>query len=188
MTRVIICPVCHQADQVEKVSTIYLTGIEAGRHPSGASSQAGGRDSSTRPTGLKASLASGRHALSRRLAPPSSGKELPIRPLHPDTVVLTFSLVVPIFLFGILTSQPRMLLPMLVMLAVFYGLYWWQRKTVIAKFELQRTTRQASNEHVKRGLDRWMKLYHCSRDDVVFEPGKSQFVPTDQMTGYLFRE
>ncbi len=111
-----------------------------------------------------------------------------LKRIHPDTVVLTFSLVAPIFLYGIFTSQRLMLLPVLIILAGFYGLYFWKRKTMVARFELQQLTRQAANERVKRGLDRWMKLYHCSRDDVVFEPGKNQFVPTDQMTGYLLKE
>ena len=43
-------------------------------------------------------------------------------------------------------------------------------------------------ERAKRGIGRWMKLYYCTQDDVVFEPGAERTVPADQMGGYLLDE
>ena len=184
MVNSIVCPLCKQADRVEKVSTIYMTGIGIDRLPPTAGSQPERRASNLELKGIPASSLK---ALSRKLAPPSSRARVPTRPLHPDLVVLVFSLIAPVFLYGILTSQPGVLLPALAILAGFYGLYFLKRKQLIAKFERQQTARNAADERVKRGIERWMKLYYCIRDDGVFERGSGELVPVDQMAGYLLR-
>lgn len=183
------CPACGQADQVEKVSTLYLTRL--GLNKGAAQTYRGPEEmsaSSSTTTKFGAMTVSRQRALTRSLAPPSTSKEIPVRPIHPDLVVLTFSLALPIFLFGILTSQRGMLLPVLAILAVFYGFYIWKRKTMIARFERQVTSRRAADVRVKRGVERWMKLYYCARDEVVFEPGVDPSIPVDQMAGYLLEE
>jgi hypothetical protein len=108
--------------------------------------------------------------------------------VHPDLVVLVFSLVLPVFLAGIRASQPAMLLPMLVVLGLGYGLYFWKRAAAIAKFERQRHAYEASGARVRRGLERWMQLYYCAADDVVFEAGRPTAASADLIAGYLFRE
>ncbi len=59
---------------------------------------------------------------------------------------------------------------------------------MIARFEGQQASRQAAEERIKRGIDRWMKLYYCARDDGVFMPGSDELIPADLMIGYLYRE
>jgi hypothetical protein len=179
MPKKVNCPVCGQSDQVEKASTLYLIGIGL--------NQARSQEQASNPD-LKRKPSPSQRALSRRLAPPASGKQVTMRPIHPDMVVAAFSLIAPVFLYGILTSQPGMFLPMLAILAVFYGFYFWKRKTMISRFEGQQASRQAADERVKRGIERWMKLYYCARDDGVFEPGNDELVPADQIAGYLYRE
>ena len=115
----------------------------------------------------------------------SSGKRAPTRPLHPDLVVLVFGLVAPFFLYGVITSQPEALPIVLLVLAGFCGFYIWKRKAMIAKFQAQQLAQQATEERIKRGVGRWMRLYYCAREDVVFEPRGSAAVPADQMAGYL---
>jgi hypothetical protein len=101
-------------------------------------------------------------------------------------VVLVFSLVAPIFLYGTFTSQPGALPLELLVLAAFYGFYFWKRKTMIAKFSAQQLAQQAREARIRGGIERWMNLYYCARDDGVFEPGSDSLVPADQMAGYLF--
>ena len=79
--------------------------------------------------------------LSRKLAPPSSGKGMPTRPVHPDMVVAVFSGIAPFFLYGIWTQQKAVFVPVLILLAGFYGLYFYKRKTVIVKFEGQQAAK-----------------------------------------------
>ena len=123
--------------------------------------------------------------LSRKLAPPTSGKQTPIRPIHPDSVVLAFSLVAPIFIYGIFTSQAGMLLPVVALLAGFYALYFWQRRKLIARFKNEQAKQKTVEDRVKRMIAQWMKLYYCAQDDGVFEPGDGKLIPLEQMMGYL---
>ena len=184
MSLKVICPGCRQADRVEKVSTIYMLGIGLARGTNGSASP---ERPITDPT-LLAMPAPQFRLLGKRLAPPSSGKPAVIKPIHPDMVVLTFSVVAPIFLYGIYTTQPGALLPVALIVAALYGAYFWKRKTVIASFDRQVQTRQADEDKIKRGIARWMKLYYCSRDDGVFEKGEHELFPADQIAGCLFRE
>lgn len=184
MHKNVFCPACGKADRVEKVSTIYVLGIGLNRLPSDEQAQLKGKI--TDPT-LVSLPSSGLRALGKRLAPPSSGRPGTFRPIHPDMVVITFSLIVPIFLYGILTSQPGMTFPVVVLLATVYGIYFWKRRAIISKFTRQQQTRQAEAERIKQGIARWMKLYYCSRDDGVFEPGSKELVPADQIVTSILR-
>ena len=103
-------------------------------------------------------------------------------------VVFTFSLILPVFVFGIYTSQRNLFFPALIFLAFFYGIYFWRRKSMVARFENQLKASREENRRVERGISRWMKLYYCARDDVVFQPGTGKYVPTDQMPGFLNQE
>jgi len=168
-----ICPTCGLSDQVEKVSTIYMAGIAGKRSQDIAGS-----------TSIPVQKL---RTLSRLLAPPSSGKSTTFRPVHPDTVLIVFSCVLPIFLIGIMKQQPVMLLPTLFVLACLYGLYFFTRKSIIAKFERQQDDQQQTRVRVERAIKDWMKLYYCTRDEGVFLPGKAELVPPDQMTNYLMQ-
>ena len=184
----VICPSCGRADQVEKVSTIYMRGVEL----KWRSRRPGTQDKSEASPALAGLLAefspAELQALSRRLAPPSSGKRAPTRPLHPDLVVLVFSLIAPFFLYGIFTSQLNALPLVLLVLAAFYGFYFWKRKTMVAKFQAQQLSQRTAEERIQRGIGRWMRLYYCAREDCVFEPGGAAAVSADQIAGFLFME
>ncbi|MBN2146487.1 MAG: hypothetical protein JW726_03825 [Anaerolineales bacterium] len=178
----ITCPACGQGDAVEKVSTIYLLGIGLAR--GGNAPQEGGGQ----PQVAKAPHPHWKE-LSKRLAPPAGGREgLGTRPVSPDMVVLTFTLVIPVFLVGILTSQRALLPVALLILAAFYAIYFALRKRLMAKFARGQAERAAKAERIKAGIARWMQLYYCERDDVVFEPGKGQAVPAERMNGLLFEK
>lgn len=53
----------------------------------------------------------------------------------------------------------------------------------------QREKRKASNAEKltkwERAMNRWQKLYYCSRDDVVFLPGEERAVPPSRMSELL---
>ena len=183
-----ICPQCGQADQVEKVSTIYLLGIEKKWHA--GNRRPPGNDQAPPPSSALVDEMSSQalQALTRRLVPPAAKKEAPIRSIHPDLVVLTFSLVTPIFLYNIFASQIGMLPLVLVVLAGFYGYYFWKRKTIIARFQAQQDAQQAAARRIQRGIQRWMRLYYCAREDGVFEPGSKALTPADQIAGHLYKE
>ena len=125
-------------------------------------------------------------ALARRLKPPSSGKQAFSRPLHPDMVVVVFSLVLPIFLYGMWTSQRAVLPVALVILAVAYAPIFGSAKRSSPASSTIKPSRHSADERARRGVERWMKLYYCNRDDAVFPAQGDELIPTDQMPGYLF--
>ena len=178
------CPICEQSDQVEKVSTLYLVGIGMNHQP-----KSGEAPLDLPPTNawVSALPPAELQALARRLKPPSSGKQAFSRPLHPDMVVIVFSLILPIFLYGIWTSQQQVLPAVLLVLTGAYALYFWKRKAIIARFQHNQNKRLSADERARRGVERWMKLYYCYGDDGVFPAQGGKLIPTDQMPGYLFR-
>jgi hypothetical protein len=183
-----ICPQCGQGDQVEKVSTIYVRGIEVKWRRSQAALPDEVENSPRRSRVVDEMPSSELMALAPRLAPPAAKKSAPMRAIHPDHAVVALSLVAPIFLYGILTSQASGLLIVLPLLAGFYIFYFWQRKRLIAKFHATQQAQKAAEQRIHRGIQRWMRLYYCARDDGVFEPGAGALTPTDQIPGLLFKE
>jgi hypothetical protein len=162
-----ICPKCGLSDQVEKVSTIYLQGFNAGKTPS---AQSEGGDF---PKLSKAELSK----LHRLLAPPSSERSQVIRPIHPDLMLLVFSGLFPIFLVGIASSQRTLLLPAILVLVFFYLLYFWQRKRLIARYDQLKQSQVEEKRRVEQAIGRWMKTYYCARDELVFKDGAIEGIP-----------
>jgi hypothetical protein len=177
MSKTIQCPTCGQTEPVEKVSTLYLTGI--GLKDKAESAQAG------QTKLIQASKKPGSYALSKKLAPPAGGRAALTRPVQPDLAMLAFSAILPIFLYGIWTSQRALLLPVLGLLAIFYGLFFWLRKRLLARYQQEVASRLAADERVKKGIDLWMRLYYCAEDEVVFEPGEGEPVSVDLLPGFL---
>jgi len=175
-----ICPLCGSNQAVSKVSAIYIAGLQAQKPVA----EPAGRPP-VKVRGLSADLLP---ALSRRIAPPASRKQAQLRLVHPDLIVAAFSLIAPVFLAGIYRSQPRMFYPVLLGLAVIYALFFWQRKGIRARFERQVISERSQQERIRRGIQRWMNLYYCADDDVVFEPGGAPPLPADQIHGYLFQD
>lgn len=173
----VLCPSCRQADQVEQVSRLYIAGLSRAH----ASSDPPAQEMKLKIQGLTPEQLK---ALARRLKPPTGGKEA-ARPLHPDWVVAGFSLVVPFFFYGIYTSQPHNFYQFLALLTLAYGAYFWQRRKLIARYQAALDKRQAAAQRVKQGIEKWMKLYYCAREDGIFLPGFSELIPLDQLHWYL---
>ncbi len=184
MENEIACPLCGESESVEKVSVLYLTGLNARRSAGSAHFEPGTSDD---PAQRSSSVISNSASLNRKLAPPASGKQVLMRSIHPDMIVLVFSVIAPFFLLSIYRSQAGSLIPILVLVVGLYALYFWQRKKIIRQFESQQSQRQAEEQRIHRAIARWMKLYYCAKDEVVFEPGVDQITPVDQMMGFLYR-
>ncbi len=177
----VICPACQQSDQVAKVSTLYMEGIGLRK----ISEQKDGEKDLLRYSNIPdKELAK----LVKKLSPPSSGKTQTVRPVHPDWIIAAFSAVLPVFLFGIYRSQPAGLFPILLILVLLYGLYFLRRKALIARYHQGEIIRQEETRRIEIAIQRWMRLYYCSRDRGVFVPEKNLLIPVDQMIPYLIEE
>lgn len=198
------CPACRQIDRVAKVSTIYLMALGLNRKPRQKNlledihqKQPPGKNArntpdrdSNAPIGLNISTLpeNDLKQLSQKLKPPASPKQAFSRPVHPDTVVLTFSLVVPFFIIGILQNQSGMIIPMVILLTLSYILYFLKRRQIVSKFNKILEERLTSEKRTRRALERWMSIYYCARDDVIFEPRTGRWAPLDQIHGFLNQE
>jgi hypothetical protein len=192
MSRLPVCPECGQTDLVEKASTLYLAGTEMKYR---RSKKNPGEVQPPEPSGENAPIqlspgfrdlsAAELQALARRLAPPATKKEAPVRPINPDWAVAAVSMIVPLFLYQIITTQVGMLPVVLLALAAFYGFYFWQRKNILARFDARQEKERSKVEQVKQSIQRWMSLYYCGRDDCVFDPSRKVSAPADQLNGIL---
>jgi hypothetical protein len=172
-----VCPECGLGDQVYRVSEIYVAGSEVVyRIKSEGEALAVGLS----PQRLK--------ALRPLLSPPQSSKKKGfIRPISPDQLVVGFSLILPFVLYGIYTDQPQSLLFALLAIAGVYGLYFWQRKTLMARFNAELAKQAAENERIVRAVERWLMLYYCERDAGVFASPQGPLIPLDDIEPYLMR-
>jgi hypothetical protein len=184
------CPICSQSDRVARASALYIAGLEQkyGRRLQPKPGE-GNLEKPASPvpdfSTWEQIPAGGLVVLAAQLAPPQTSKKVPTRPIHPDMMLLAFGLVSPIFIFGILSNQPGMLvfvLPFLIGLVVFY---LWQRKKLVAKHENIVASQRAENERTQRAIERWLWLRYCARDHVVFLPGK-EALPPEQINKLLF--
>lgn len=181
------CPECGQSDLVDKVSKIYMTAIER-KYAARNKGKQQLTDSENGRLKIDSMMNSQElSGLTKKLSPPTSGKKSTFRPIHPDLVVLVFSLISPIFLYRIAINQQVMLPWILLLMAVFYGFYFWKRKYLTARFDAQLQAQKAAEERVQNGIKRWMQLYYCARDEIVFNPLDSQSVQVDLINGYLLQ-
>lgn len=172
---------------MDKVSKIYLSALER-KYASRSSKTPQAVEAASGELRIDSQLDSqGLLSLAKKLAPPSSGKGVPFRPIHPDLVVLVFSLITPLFLYRIYTTQVGMLPWVLLLLAGFIGFYYAKRKSLIAKFEAQRLAQKSAEDRIQKGIKRWMQLYYCARDDIVFNPLEAESIPVDLINGYLLQ-
>jgi hypothetical protein len=175
------CPVCGKRNQSVPVRVLYFAGIQ---NQNSASKSDAAIDQSL-PESFKQISDQELTALSRRLKPPQSSKSPGLRPIHPDLVVLAFSLFVPFFLIKIYASQPSSVLPLIVLLAGMYGIYIWKRNSTLRSFNIEETRYKEKRNQNQRALQRWMDLHYCKCEDIIFIPKENQVYPVDQMTYFL---
>lgn len=119
---------------------------------------------------------------------PPEGKRQQTRPIHPDMVVGALTLVVVVFLYNIIRSQPNMILPVVIVLAIFYLAYFLGRKWILGRYQAEQSQENAHKGNIEAAIGEWMKLYYCARDKGVFDPSENELIPIDQMRTYLFRQ
>ena len=182
------CPLCNQDDRVAKVSAIYIKAAEISHASRKTAGAAPDRFATAPLAALEDFSPSELEALSKLLKPPASRAEAFSRPLQPDQVVVVFSLIVPFFLYKVFVSQPDSLPLALAALAAFYGFYFWQRRAILQRFAQRQRTSATNDARVRRAVERWMNLYYCASDDIVFDPSSGACAPPDQVAGLVYPE
>lgn len=116
---------------------------------------------------------------------PPSGQTVVIRQVNPDLVVILFTLLVFFFLYNIYMTQRGAFLIALGIIALFYIAYFIGRKFIMKKFKQRQDADQAAKKKAEAAIGRWMKMYYCWDEGVVFLPGENRAIPLNEIRDYL---
>lgn len=197
----IVCPKCQRADAVRKVSAVVAEGTQV-VESSGAAYVPAKHGSALIPV---AETSVSRSALAAKLAPPRKPAKpfgygcvavllmtrLGLALLASITLLALFLCSYP-FMMNVYLQNNALFIAILVIGIVLIGLMGVL--TVRSGWRDARSTGDERNSHEprmqawERACDRWQQLYYCQRDDGVFIPGHSTFVPVEKMDAYLYSE
>jgi len=182
-----ICPQCNSNKEVYKVSEIYLSGLESIKSSTplknntfdqifGKPSQKLGRrfvDQTTKRT------------LVSKFAPPSSKKQRISRSVHPDLIMFVTLLLSLFMLYQIYIQQRDAFLPVLLVVLGVTVFYLLTRKKIHARYMEKLKNTSKETRQIKEAIERWMNLYYCAADYVIFNKEKLVCVPFQEMNDYL---
>jgi len=182
-----ICPQCNTSKEVYRVSEIYLSGLESiksSKPPQdnafdlvfGHPSQKFGRQFVDQTT---------KRTLVSKFAPPSSSKQRIFRSLSPDFIMFATFLLSIFMLYQIFTQQREVFVPALLIILAVSTAYLFTRKRIVARFIEKQKNEARETEQVKEAIERWMNLYYCAADFIVFDNEHRISIPLQQMNNYL---
>lgn len=183
-----ICPKCGQEDLVFKVRVVYLESLE--KLKNWESSKTPELDRFLKESGQsekpKAEMNKVIRDLVQQFGPPS-GKPQTLRSISPDMVVVVFSALALFILYQIYLTQPEIFWYMLALFAIFLATFFIFHKSIISRFQKQKSMDTGSIEVIQKAIGKWMKVSYCLRDNLIFEPGKTETAPLNELTRFLIK-
>jgi hypothetical protein len=197
----VVCPKCQRSDSLQKVTTIVARGTKVIEERGGIHIDT---DYGMDVIPLTYSSVA-RSNLARKLAAPE--KPLPTRSYGCIAALfisrLGAGLIVCVMLIGLFfcsfpflaatyAQNNSLFIGILVAGFGIIGLILFS--SIRAGWRQARLTSEQRNSYDARvqawedSYERWQHLYYCFRDDGVFLPGQSSFVPVNQMSDYLKAE
>jgi hypothetical protein len=176
------CPECGKTESVIKVNKIYVESL------------------SSKPDGKDCVIAHVLHWPEDKAADskktyaevtflkyfnPPAGKTIVTRQVHPDMYVGIFSILVIALLYQIHQQQRNVFFIALGIVVVFYIVYFAGRKYILGKYQHRHDEEVAAGKKTESAIGRWMKMYYCCEDGIVFNPEKNISIPLDQMRAKL---
>jgi hypothetical protein len=177
------CPQCGKTDTVAKVNHIYLENLSAKPLTEDLLIPHVLRWPADKPSNSKKSY--DEVTFLKQFNPPS-GQTVVIRQVNPDLAVIFFSLLAIFLLYKIYISQRGAFFIALGFIALFYAAYFIGRKFIMKKFKQRQDADQAAKKQAEAAIGRWMKMYYCWDEGIVFLPGEKQAIPLDQIRAYLY--
>jgi hypothetical protein len=177
------CPQCGKTDTVAKVNHIYLENLSAKPLTEDLLIPHVLRWPIEKPAKSKKTY--DEVTFLKQFNPPS-GQTVVIRQVNPDLAVVFFSLLALFLLFKIYISQRGAFFIALGFLALFYLVYFIGRKFIMRKFKQRQEADLLAKKQAETAIGRWMKMYYCWEEGIVFLPGEKQAVPLDQIRTYLY--
>jgi hypothetical protein len=183
-----VCPHCGQADKTYKISLLYLESTARLHHHETENqpeldslladfhAERGGQDVQNQLL----------NQFTHSFAPPMDEKSMVVkrgsRRIHPDSMVIFFSLLALLIVFQIATTQPVQLPAIVILVAGSLLAYILARKTIVKRYEANVRKEQEESARAEIAMTRWMNLYFCSRDKGVFDPDQNRFAPLEQIS------
>ena len=182
------CPECEQNDLVFKVRLIYLESLE--KLKNGDKVETPDLDRFLKGSGQcgksKAETTKILRDLVQQFGPPQ-GKPQLLKTISPDMVVVVFTAVAFFFLYQIYMTQREVFWIAAGIFGVFLASYIIFHKSIIARYQKQKSMDSGSIDVIQKAIGKWMKTSYCLRDNLVFGAGKEGGVPLAEMTGHLIR-
>jgi len=179
----IICPQCRKDDMIQKVSAVYSAGFASGSYSGPSTGVAIGSSKPALVSGYTTVLGISQTALSSRLSPPAK----PVMPYGYGTtglftIVASYGIVLLIAIF-LQLGAPQGETSGIVCFAIFAPFLF----VYLVSWAVQKRKVEASLPQWTAAIQKWNELYYCARDDGVFTPHGSQFIPASQLNDYLYQ-
>jgi len=182
-----VCPQCNTSKDVYIVSEIYLSGLESIKSSNPPKDNAFdlvfGHPS--QKLGQRFVDQTTKRSLVRKFAPPSSSRKRISRSISPDFIMLATFFISIFMLYQIFTQQREVFVPALLIILGVGATYLLTRKRIIARFIQKQKNEARETVQIKEAIERWMNLYYCAVDFVVFDKKHRISIPLQQMNNYL---
>lgn len=180
MSDEVLCPQCNHFDAVFKASTLYEYGFSIEKYERVIPPPPGTKW----PILIKQEEQTVQNALSKKLSPPQKPKPAYITGGMIIVTIVVWIVVactiLPIFNGN---SQSTTCIVGLGWILYLGLLIWWFLSH--KKSEDNRVEKLMPDW--SRAMERWNRLYYCSRDDLVFDPSDGSSAPASQMDQLIHR-
>ena len=184
--KALTCPICESSEKSFKVSEIYLQSLMRLKNGDKAEAKTIDQLQNEIPAERRNKLKGSRYyrELMESFAPPQ-GEAQTTRAINPDWVAFCMGLLSLFFLYQIFTTQYGIFWYMVGFAVLAFTVYFVFRKKIFTKYRTQKAEESGSRGQIEKAIGLWMKLYYCSKDNVVFGGKKEEAIPIDQMRSYL---
>src|SRR5690606_16035044 len=108
-------------------------------------------------------------SLVKILEPPSGARRV-TRRIHPDWMILFVCAVGLVIAYQSATNDPGDVPIIVSLLSACLLVYLLVRRPVMLRYESQTRQEQEEKNRIEQAVAHWMRLYFCSRDQIVFDP------------------
>lgn len=181
-----ICPICHQEDHSYKISQLYLEALMRIKNKEKAETPVLDKLKGEASAELLAKMRGNDyyHYVVDSFAPPQGSRQV-TRSINPDWVAFALVLISAYILYQVYFTQHAGFWFAAGLAGVALALYIVFRKRILARYQVERSKELGTKDQVERAVGRWMKLYYCSTDNLLFGAKKGEQIPLEHMKQYL---
>lgn len=180
------CPSCGRSDHSQKVSLLYIAATTYLSHQKNA-------DQNTLdavlfdliPGDSEHGRSNFLQQLVKHLSPPAGQKQIS-RPIHPDWMIIFGCAVGFIFIYQMSLADPGSLPIIVSLLSIGLLIYIITRRPLLNRYQERIGREREAFDRLDLATQRWMRLYLCSRDALVFDPERQVYVSFEQLNDLLF--